>query len=206
MVSRSLALVALVVVCCASCALSYKLPNLPASLVDCGKAMMCSAVLANALVASPAVCFADMGPDSSPSAGNVDVMSSTTIFEAARSCGRAGGRSSYRGGGGGFSRGGGGGGARYRGGGGTAIYMSPSPMMMSPFGYGYGGGGIGNFGLGYGLGSMMNNGGSSGRMYRQEDMLRQEQNDLDKTKQELELSKAREKEMEDRLEKLEKIS
>jgi hypothetical protein len=133
----------------------------------------------------------------------------TSEVVAARSGGRAGGRSSsggYRGGGGGGGRSSfsGGGAARsgFSGGGGGSTYSptyrsttivrpmyAPQPILGSPYGYGGGyGGGFGmspfsGLGLGYGLGSMNNNNrGDQARDYQQEKDIVAERSELEQTK------------------------
>jgi hypothetical protein len=133
----------------------------------------------------------------------------TSEIVSARSGGRAGGRARSGGGGGrsaarpssfsggsaarsGFS--GGGGGSTY-----SPTYRSttivrpmyaPQPILGSPYGYGGGyGGGFGmspfsGLGLGYGLGSMNNNnrGGDQAREYQQEKDILSEKSELEQTK------------------------
>jgi hypothetical protein len=154
-----------------------------------------------------------------PPADALDFGSSETI--AARSGGRAGGRSSsggYRGGRSSFSGGGAarssfsGGGGGY--GGGASRAYSPTyrsttivrPMIApSPFGYGGGyGGGFGyspfsGIGLGYGLGAMGNN--NNNRQDQARDY--QQEKDILSEKSELEQAKLRAAELEQRIQALE---
>merc|ERR1739848_214535 len=123
----------------------------------------------------------------------------TTQVVAARSGGRAGGRSMGGGSMGGRSMGGGRSYAAPR-----SSYSSTTtivrpmiapPVMVSPFGFGYGYNPMGGFGLGYGLGAM-NNAGNEIRDYQQE-------NEIQRSKAELEQAKQKQAELEQRLKALE---
>jgi len=80
--------------------------------------------------------------------------------------------------------------------------MYSSPVMVSPFGYGYSPfGGLGGFGMGYGLGSMNNNNNGGNQVNQQREY--EEQKDLAQNKAELEMSKQREAQLEDRIKAIE---
>mmetsp|Transcript_42752 Transcript_42752/g.50023 ORF Transcript_42752/g.50023 Transcript_42752/m.50023 type:complete len:222 (-) Transcript_42752:193-858(-) len=88
-----------------------------------------------------------------------------------------------------------------------ATYIAPTriyqrPIIMSPFGYspfGYGGGGFGGFGLGYGLGAMGRGGGGGVNQQVQYE----QQKDLAQTTAELEITKQKEADLEQRIKALE---
>lgn len=132
------------------------------------------------------------------------VVGSTSNTVAARSGGRAGGRA--MGGGAAIRSGGMRGGASYRGsyGGGRTTVITPvrpmiaPPVVISPFGgFGYGYNPLGGFGLGYGMGAIGGGGiGGGMREYRQEE-------DIARSKAELEVAKQKEAELEARIRALE---
>lgn len=160
-----------------------------------GKAAAAAALAGLLLVGSPDASFADSSP-----------VLDSSLTVAARSGGRAGGRSSYRAPSRAPSRGpsrsyGGGGGYRGGGyGGGVTIMPMVSPFGYSPFGYGYSP--LNGIGLGYGLGAA-SRGSDTVRDYKQQVELDNEKQQLEKAQQELEETKAKEAELELRLQKLE---
>merc|ERR1712232_1477921 len=150
---------------------------------------LASSLVAVGIIASNVCVVGSAAAADSPLGGS-------SIDIAARSGGRAGGRaastrvySSPRRSGG-------------YGGGSTTIIRPTysSPVIVSPFGYGYGSpfGGFGGFGLGYGLGALNNNGANQ---YNQREY--EEQKELAQNKAELEMSKQREAQLEERIKAIE---
>jgi hypothetical protein len=140
-------------------------------------------ILTNVLFSSPVV--ANIGDDFGNNDG-ISSFGSSSLVLAARSGGRAGGRSSMS-----SSR-------SYAPARSTTIIrptigIAPAPVIVSPFGYGYNP--LVGFGLGYGLGAASNLG-NEFRDYNQE-------REITQSKIELEQTKAREAALEQRLKALE---
>jgi len=152
------------------------------STLDVGKvAIVGACILSNVLTPNVA----------SATEENVDFGPTNTIISA-RAGGRMGGRAMGGRSMGGYSRPMGGSYRSYS----SRTYITPPPLMISPFGMGFGYNPLGGIGLGYGLGAA-NSAGNEMRDYNQE-------TEIQRDRAELEQAKQKNADLEARLELLEK--